>query len=528
MGINPFECPKCGGVMFNDLMRYGYRCLSCGNHVPYESMRVVNGHGGEAAPGAGADRGAGAQAGGSEGGSAMEPTAARPAVVIELESSTLQMLAKIIGDAYNEIEITRLLVDSGHKTIGYGGGTRRQFLYKELELLQDRRGYRGVLEFLRRVCSSPGRNDGIDVQGDINACLDYYRLGIGSQGEIVDPAGARGRTSHGGENGGKTARPMGAQGRMVKGGNTGLPVGGQAQLDDDGQAFDRRGYHKLVIRHAREKFLKGEYFSAVTECCKAFEELVQKKSGIDDCGADLMGRAFGSEGALTVSFPGLKGETRENMRRGLLHLCQGIVANVRNPVSHELELKFRMGREDALDILGTISYLCRLVERTRRRPGRITPKNGRRGTKKNEAKGKCTPKAPRGEPDGGNAAKEDGAGGSIVSLSVSPESVVQGDTATVTATGRGIDGWYVSILSEEGRLKSRPTRLGAYGATAGEDGGTVTYEFHVSMLNYEPGEYRVSVSSGKNMDSDGMRIKKFLVHTYEDMLDAIRGHPGRV
>jgi len=476
---------------------------------------VPDGGSGRAGDGGGDDREAGARAERAGGEQGAMGAAARPTGIIELEHSTLQLLAKIIGDAYNGIEITRLLVDSDHTTIGYGGGTKWQFLYDELVLLQDRRGYRGVLEFLRRVCGSPGRNDGADVQGDINACLAYYGLAIGNGGEIVDSSGAQERTPHGDGNGGKPAGSVGAEERTVKSNNTGHATGGQAQMDDDGAAFDRRGYHKLVIDHARAKFLKGEHFSAVTECCKAFEKLVQEKSGIDDTGADLMGRAFGPKGALAVSLPGLKDRTREDMRDGLMRLCQGIVAHVRNPVSHELERRFGMTREDALDILGTISYLCRQVERTgvrqetkdgQGKKGAGEPANGSAGA--------------RDVPGGGGAARAAVKRGQLVHLSASPKSVVQGDVVAVTAAGRSIGGWYVGVLSEEDRLKSSPVRLREYGV-ASEDGGVDTYEFTVNTLNYDPGEYMVRVSSDRDMDVGGMAIKKFVVHTYEDMIDAI-------
>lgn len=509
MSPSPAECGACGGQMSNNPLKFELQCLSCDSHVPYEGLHADHVQDGEATADAGADPGAGAQAEGSEDGRGAEAAEARPAGAIELEHTTLQLLAKIIGDAYSGIEITRLLVDSGHVTIGYGGGTRWEFLYGELDLLQDRRGYRGVLEFLGHVCSSPGRG-GVDIQDDINACLAYYGLGIGSWGEIVESASAQGHAEHGAEGEDRATESTSAQGHAAKGGKE-PAAGGQARLDGDGEAFDQRGYHKLVIIHAREKFLKGEYFSSVTECCKAFEELVQKKSGIDDRGADLMGKALGPEGALALTLAGLKGETKENMRRGLLHLCQGIVANVRNPVSHELERRFRMRREDALDILGTISYLCRQVGKTRRKSGREPTKKEKRAAGENAAGSRKEGRAQRG---------------AIAHLSVSPESVVQRDTVRVTVKGRGIGGWYVSVLSEEGEIKSRPTRLGAYGVAAGKDNGAATYAFPVSTLNYEPGEYRISVSSNKDMDAEGMRIKKFTVHTYEDMMDAIGGtHP---
>jgi len=267
------------------------------------------------------------------------------------------------------------------------------------------------------------------------------------------------------------------------------------------------------VDRARPKFLKGEYSSSVSEACKALEGLVRKKSGIEDSGTGLMGKAFGDDGALAVSLPGLTGETRGSVRRGIMHMCMGIMSSVRNPISHEPEIDFPMTRDDALDVLGVIGYLCRQVERTRRRPRQALPKGGRRDP------GKPAAGAARSPQGGGNATNRAGAG-PAAELSVSPESVERGGRIDVTVTGMGIDGWYVSVLSEEGRVKSPATRLEAYGLAARNAAGEGIYSFPINTLGYAPEEHRVCVSSDKGMEARGMRIKKFTVTNYLEMQEA--------
>lgn len=504
MGGDPFACATCGGQLRNNPLEYGLMCLSCDTRVLYGRTHAVDGQDPGVAAGSvpGLDPVAqDMRCGGSDHG---VQAATRPPGGIELDMVTLQLLAKIIGDEYDGVEITRLLRDAGLDTVGYGGGTEWKFLYEELGRLQDKLGHYGVLEFLKNACRSPGRNKGADVRDDVNACLAFYGLGIGDDSPITSPTGA--------------------QGRADSGAREAISSEGQDLQDDDGAAFDRRGYHELVIEHARTKFVKGEYFSSVAESCKVLEELVGERSGIKDDGVGLMGRALGSKGALVVSLPGLKDETRDNVQRGIMSLCVGIVSCVRNPVSHELDLRYGMERTDALDILGTISYLCRQVERTSvREDTKGAPLGSHERSTENPArKSRGSRKASRSRHGGGGSG---GAGGFITSLSVSPENVVQGDDASIMVAGRGIDRWYVGVLSEEGKVKSSPTRLGAYGAAARGGDDVAMYAFPVNTLNYDPGEYRVSVSSVKSMDSEGMRIKKFMVHTYEDMLDAIEDHP---
>jgi len=418
MGVNPFECPKCGSLMHNDLMNGGYRCFVCGNHKPF-GHNV--GGGGTGDPGRAPPKG-GAQAGafGAAAGSTGEPEAAG----VGLSSPTLWQLASIICIVYRGTEITRLLERSGFKPRWNYLGTDWQFLHGVLEGQQQDFGPQGVIRILETVCSPRERLDRRDVRGKVNECLAPYGLEVGEDGE------ARGTE--------------------------------RAQAPQDGNAalFDQRGYHGLVIEHAREKFLKSEYFSAVTECCKAFEELVQKKSRLGEGGTDLMGRAFGPDGALAVNFPGLKGETRENMRRGLMHLGMGIVANVRNPVSHELELRFRMGREDALDILGTISYLCRQVERTRRRrgSGRTPPKkSGEPGSKA----GACGSLEPHGDDPGDTGLRAGARPASAQGRAGDPTAPRAGGRPGNPSADNGDDGTKRDLVEAERLLSIRPDDAGA-------------------------------------------------------------------
>lgn len=136
---------------------------------------------------------------------------------------------------------------------------------------------------------------------------------------------------------------------------------------DDMADFDQRGHHSLVVRHARPRFFRGDYTGAVISACGAFEGLVREGSGIDDYGIRLVRRAFGEGGALEVDGDGA---ARGSRRRRLESLCAWIVSGVRNAIAHEPESSVRIGRDDALYILGAISHICGQVDGARRRAGR--------------------------------------------------------------------------------------------------------------------------------------------------------------
>lgn len=145
---------------------------------------------------------------------------------------------------------------------------------------------------------------------------------------------------------------------------------------DDREAFDQRRYHPLVVGHARPMFLRGEYPGAVSGAHRAMEGLIRKKSGIGGHGNALICGALGEGGALEVGPPGLPGGARAGMRRRLMQVCMAVASGVRNPIAHEADI--RIGREEALRMLGEISYICGQVERARRGagPGRRPPEGG--------------------------------------------------------------------------------------------------------------------------------------------------------
>jgi len=152
---------------------------------------------------------------------------------------------------------------------------------------------------------------------------------------------------------------------------TRVPYGHGRSARGDGAAFDQRGYHALVVEHSRARFLRAEYLGAVAGAYGALEGMIRAKSGVDGHGPHMINRALGEDGALEVGLPGLAGATRASMRRGLAQMCVGAVSGMRNPIAHDASL--RIGRGEALDMLGVLSYLCGQVEQTRRRAGQGRP-----------------------------------------------------------------------------------------------------------------------------------------------------------
>lgn len=317
--------------MLNDLAGHGHMCPMCGNHEPFRH-----------APGAG-DRGAGAPGArapmpgtgetGTKDSAGTDPTGARQgALDAGFRAPTLSSLASIMCLVYRGQGVTELFRSSGLPPVWNHLGQDWAFLRGALEGTQRDFGPYGVAKILETACAHQDSLGNGEMRVDINECLSPFGVRIGDDCR---------------------ARRLGQA----------EPPAGEAD------PFDQRNYHPAIMEHAKPKYLKGEHFASVVEGCKVLEKLVSAQSGIDDYGASLMKRALGDGGILEVEMADLTGRTRDGIRRGLGSMCEGVVSGVRNPASHEYEQRFPIDGEDALDILSVISYLCRQIEKMRRRTG---------------------------------------------------------------------------------------------------------------------------------------------------------------
>jgi uncharacterized protein (TIGR02391 family) len=126
--------------------------------------------------------------------------------------------------------------------------------------------------------------------------------------------------------------------------------------DPDAKEFYGRAFHSEVQRHSKKLFLQKNYFHAVFEACKAFNNAVREKSKIERDGEGLMLAAWDpANGTLKVT--ACINETDRNIQDGLKFLSAGVMKAMRNPTAHEPALEWPISKRDCLDFLGFISFL---------------------------------------------------------------------------------------------------------------------------------------------------------------------------
>jgi uncharacterized protein (TIGR02391 family) len=130
------------------------------------------------------------------------------------------------------------------------------------------------------------------------------------------------------------------------------------------ERFDAYQFHPEINMHCRKLYGEGNYFHAVFEAAKVYNNLVKSKAGSTHDGQDLMMKAWNPENGLLKINP-CTSETDINFHDGIKFLSAGLMRAFRNPTAHESALNWPIDERDATDILSLISFLLRQCDKAR-------------------------------------------------------------------------------------------------------------------------------------------------------------------
>jgi uncharacterized protein (TIGR02391 family) len=141
-------------------------------------------------------------------------------------------------------------------------------------------------------------------------------------------------------------------------------VGGE-QTEDGRPTMTLDSLHPLVRDACAPRFAIGHYREGILKAVHALRKAVRDKSGLSDSDdSTLMGKALGGKDP-HLRVADLSTETGQSIQRGTAHLAQGIVARVRNPLTHDDD---ELDPVDAMELAALISRVVRDVE-AGKRPG---------------------------------------------------------------------------------------------------------------------------------------------------------------
>ena len=120
-------------------------------------------------------------------------------------------------------------------------------------------------------------------------------------------------------------------------------------------------FHKSVLKHSEKLFEQRNYFHAVHEACKAYNNKVKTITKSEKDGVNLMQFEFGPGGSLRVN--SYKTQSEINEQNGIKSLSEGLVSAFRNPTSHENSSDWPITKVECINILNLISYLFKKLDK---------------------------------------------------------------------------------------------------------------------------------------------------------------------
>ena len=134
-----------------------------------------------------------------------------------------------------------------------------------------------------------------------------------------------------------------------------------------------RRLHSSVQDASYEDYKREDFYRAVEDAIKRYENIVKSKSENTQTGQTLMGQVFGKDKTLSVTEnykkrdgSNFNNDTIENIEEGQKYLSMGIMSGVRNPLAHEEKIELKetglFSENDCLDILSLLSHLFRRLD----------------------------------------------------------------------------------------------------------------------------------------------------------------------
>jgi len=120
-------------------------------------------------------------------------------------------------------------------------------------------------------------------------------------------------------------------------------------------------FHKEIIKHSGKLFEQGNFFHAVHEACKAYNNKIKELTQSGRDGVALMQFEFGSGGSIKINAG--QTDSEKNEQNGIKSLSEGLMSAFRNPTAHETALDWNVTKEDCLDILSLVSFLFKKLDK---------------------------------------------------------------------------------------------------------------------------------------------------------------------
>lgn len=134
----------------------------------------------------------------------------------------------------------------------------------------------------------------------------------------------------------------------------------QIKADNLKQEIEKRNGHHELIKYCKAELLANNYFHAVFEANKGLFARIRELSGLTTDGNNLIEEVFSQNPILIINNYTTSSEINEH--KGFCNILKGLCGMFRNTEAHEPKVSWDISEQDALEILGMISYCHRRLD----------------------------------------------------------------------------------------------------------------------------------------------------------------------
>ena len=134
----------------------------------------------------------------------------------------------------------------------------------------------------------------------------------------------------------------------------------QIKVDNLKQELENRKAHDELFKYCKAELLQNNYFHSVLEANKGLFQRIRDISEVQADGNALIEQVFSSNPVLIIN--NYQSSSEKNEHNGFCNLLKGLCSMFRNPTAHEPKIEWEISEQDALEILGIISYCHRRLD----------------------------------------------------------------------------------------------------------------------------------------------------------------------
>ena len=255
-------------------------------------------------------------------------------IITEFKNSTIESLAKLLGNCGTGSEIDRILQNCGIQDDSEMSTKWKRLDHIFIKTQQQYQCANKIIDFIQKYLDPSRFTDNSET-------FEEYRLKLNMilafEGLEYRPDGKFQKI--------QTARTL---------------VDAEERTNIILAKLNQRRTHPEALKYCRAELMQNDYFHAVFEASKGLAQRIRDMSGAKEDGVNLVQKVFLLQQPI-LAFNSLNTETERSEHKGFCHLLQGCFSMIRNPRAHVPKMLWE-DDNDVADCFTLISFLHRILD----------------------------------------------------------------------------------------------------------------------------------------------------------------------